>query len=313
MGGQVFRGGLLMQFSKPPLSYQQQIALLTSRGMVIPDPARAEHYLSHLNYYRLVAYWLPFELDHATHTFRSGTSFDQVIELYIFDRELRLLVMDAIERVEVSLRTQWAYHLAHGYGAHSHLNAALFKPNWRSWSHARSVTDLQETVQKSSETFIRHYRVTYDEALPPVWVVCEIMTFGELSRWYANLKRGSDRNAIATIYGMDETNLVSLIHNLSVVRNYCAHHSCLWNRTFSIAWRLPNHRPAALLPNLNRADGNHLYNTLAALAYLMDILNPGHHWKGRLGKLFHDHPGVDDRVMGFPIDWRLLPLWAGKV
>lgn len=302
-----------MKFSKPPLSYPQQIALLISRGMAIPDPARAERFLAHLNYYRLVAYWLPFELDHATHTFKPGTNFDQVIEHYIFDRELRLLVMDAIERVEVSLRTQWAYHLAHTHGPHAHLDPAIFKPDGGSWSHAGSIATLKGTVQKSSETFIRHYKNTYDEDLPPVWVVCEIMTLGELSRWYANLLHRVTRNAIAGIYGMDETNMVSLVHNLSVVRNYCAHHSCLWNRTFSIAWKLPTHRPAALLPNLNRADGKHLYNTLAALAYLMDILNPGHHWKGRLGDLFRHHPGVDDQVMGFPVDWRLLPLWAGKV
>ena len=313
MGGLVFSGGLLMKFNKPPLTYQQQIDLLVSRGMVIDDVERARHYLTHLNYYRLAAYWLPFEQNHTTHTFTSGTTFAQVIEHYIFDRELRLLVMDAIERLEVSLRTQWAYYLSHSYGTHAHLDPSLFKPDNSKWNHADNVSTLKDSVRKSSETFIRHFRLTYDEALPPVWVVCEIMTFGQLSRWYANLKHGYDRNAVARVYDMDETNLVSLIHSLSVVRNYCAHHSSLWNRESSIAWKLPSHRPASLVVNLNHADGKRVYNNLAALAYLMDILNPGHHWKHRLGDLFRHHPSVQESLMGFPSDWRNLPLWRGKI
>lgn len=302
-----------MQFNKPPLTYQEQIELLIARGMLIDNHGRARRLLTHLNYYRLVAYWLPFEQDHATHTLKPGTTFDLVAEHYIFDRELRLLVMDAIERLEVSLRAQWAYHLAHTYGPHAHLNPAIFKPDNKKWNHSDNVTSLKDSVRKSSETFIKHYRNTYDEALPPLWVVCEIMTFGQLSRWYANLKHGYDRNAIAAVYDMDETNLVSFIHNLSVIRNYCAHHSCLWNRESSIAWRLPNYRPYPLLSNLNRIDGKHLYNTLATLAYFMDILNPGHHWKHRLGELFRQHPSVKECQMGFPDNWSELPLWRGKL
>lgn len=302
-----------MKFTKPPLTYQEQIELLLSRGMKIDNHGRARRFLTHLNYYRLTAYWLPFEQDHATHTYKPGTTFDMVSELYIFDRELRLLVMDAIERLEVSIRSQWAYHLAHKYGSHAHLDASIFKSANPKWNHQKNVQDLQESVRNSSETFIKHLRATYDEALPPIWAVCEIMTFGQLSRWYANLRHGSDRNAVAAIYDMDETILVSLIHNLSVVRNCCAHHSPLWNREFSIAWKLPNYRPAALKPNLNRLDGNHIYNSLAALAYMMDCINPGHHWKKRLGDLLRNHPSVKDQTMGFPDNWRELPLWRGKI
>ena len=82
-----------MRFTKPPLTYQEQIELLVSRGMRIDNYGRARRYLSHLNYYRLAAYWLPFEQDHASHNFKPGTTFDKVIEHYIFDRELRLLVL----------------------------------------------------------------------------------------------------------------------------------------------------------------------------------------------------------------------------
>ena len=92
-------------FSKPATTYAQQIALLQERGMIIETLAEAECYLQHLNYYRLGAYWLPFEADHTTHQFKSEIRFSDVLNYYIFDRELRLLVLDAIERVEVSVRS----------------------------------------------------------------------------------------------------------------------------------------------------------------------------------------------------------------
>ena len=97
-----------MRFNKPPKTFDEQVTLLESRGMVIEDLSRAKRYLSHLNYYRLAAYWLPFEETHSPHCFKPDTQFNTVLEHYIFDRELRLLVMDAIERIEVSLRTRWA-------------------------------------------------------------------------------------------------------------------------------------------------------------------------------------------------------------
>ena len=112
-------------FAKPATTHAQQVMLLRQRGMVIDDPAAAAFYLQHLNYYRLGAYWLPFEADHATHSFKPGTKFGDVLNLYVFDRELRLLVLDAIERVEVSVRSQWAYQLAHQHGPHAHLDAVL--------------------------------------------------------------------------------------------------------------------------------------------------------------------------------------------
>ena len=100
-------------YSKPPTTYTEQVDLLRARGMVVDDQAEAEFYLQHLNYYRLGAYWLPFEQDHATHH-SDRTHFSQVLNLYIFDRELRLLVLDALERLEVSVRTQWADQLHTG-------------------------------------------------------------------------------------------------------------------------------------------------------------------------------------------------------
>lgn len=105
-----------LPFPKPATTYAEQVSILQQRGIRVDDQASAEFSLQHLNYYRLSAYWLPFEVSHNPHEFHLGTRFDEVLNLYVFDRNLRLLVLDAIERIEVSARSQWAYHLAHRHG-----------------------------------------------------------------------------------------------------------------------------------------------------------------------------------------------------
>jgi len=304
------------KYNKPPKTYQEQLNLLVSRGMKVDNPNRALHYLSHLNYYRLAAYWLPFEADHATHRFKPGTSFDQVLESYLFDKQLRLLIMDAIERFEVSLRAKWAYHLAHQYkNPHAHLDATIFQKLTKTpkWDHAENVAELKDSVRESSEVFIRHLITKYEEELPPIWAICEVMTFGQLSRWFANVAKSSDRNVIARTYDYDEVYFVSFIHHLTIVRNFTAHHARVWNREFSITWKLPLSKPIGVVGSLNRLDGRRIYNTLATLACLTDIINPGNHWKKRLSDLINVYPSVQIRYMGFPDNWRDLPLWKGKV
>lgn len=86
--------GCSVKYDKPALTAAQQIEQLAGRGMVFGDPERAAHYLAELNYYRLSGYWLRHEADHATHRFQPGTTFEAVLEDYVFDRGLKLLVLD---------------------------------------------------------------------------------------------------------------------------------------------------------------------------------------------------------------------------
>lgn len=291
-------------FGKPATHYSQQVALLRQRGMVIDEPQVAEFYLQHINYYRLAAYWLPFEADHVTHTFHPGTRFTQVLDLYVFDRELRLLLLDAIERVEVSVRSQWAYQLAHRHGAHAHLDSelALRRHLWEV-----NLERLSEEVRRSDEAFIKHLQSNYSERLPPVWAVCEVMSMGTLSRWYNNLKPMPTRRAIADVYGVDEKVLESWLRHLSLVRNTCAHHSRLWNREFTITPLLPRNKPADLAAQFQTAS-RRLYNTLVILLHCMDVVAPQHHWRTRLKDLIARHD-VSVAAMGFPANWQHLSIW----
>jgi abortive infection bacteriophage resistance protein len=138
----------------------------------------------------------------------------------------------------------------------------------------------------------------------------EILTFGQLSRWYANLKHRTDRNLIARQYDLDESNLTSFLHHLSIVRNLCAHHARLWNREFAFRFKLPRGRPVVLVNKFARESnkGKRIYNTLLMLAYFLDVISPGHHWKQHLNALIEKY-GINVDAMGFPEKWQESILW----
>mgnify|MGYP003110063927 CR=1 FL=1 len=294
-----------MDFNKPARTLDEQIALLRERGMRINDPRRARHYLKHLNYYRLTAYWLPFEAEHETHQFKQGSCFDDVLNLYVFDREFRLLLLDAIERVEVSLRTIWAYQLAHRYGSHAYLETKHAKrTDW----HERNLRRLEKEVRRSDELFIQHYLNTYREpGLPPIWSVCEVMSLGLLSRWLTQLKP-SDATVIAREWSFDQSVLRGFVRHLTYVRNLCAHHSRVWNRSLTVTMPIPRSKPEALASSVNRRADRRIYNTLATLVFLLDRISPGHEWKERLLELLERHD-VEVEKMGFPAGFERLPIW----
>ncbi|MBE9176796.1 Abi family protein [Synechocystis salina LEGE 06155] len=290
-------------FSKLPKTLDEQLSLLKSRRMLIEDHEQAKFYLKHLNYYRLRAYWLFFETDSTSHQFREGTRFQDVLDLYIFDREFRLLILDAIERIEVSIRSQWAYHLAHLHGSHAHLDQNLF--DRRFWQ--RNLNDLMREVNRSEEDFVQHFQQTYTEPLPPVWVVCEVMSFGLLSRWFKTIRFAGTRAAIATTYNLRANFLESWLHHLAMIRNTCAHHSRLWNREFTVVPILIT-SPRQSLSNDFVSNSRNIYNTLVILLYLMDQVAPSHKWGKELKGLIYTCP-QSLSAMGFPNDWDSRQIW----
>lgn len=291
------------RFEKPPTTFLEQADQLRTRGMVFEDAQKVAGWLERLNYYRLGAYWLPYESDHFTHRFCEGTRFDDVLRAYFFDRELRLLLLDAQERIEVAVRTRWAYELAHRHGTHAHLNHQLFEENH--W--VENLAALNREVSRSGETFIKHLRTTYIEPVPCVWAVCEVMSFGQLSRWYDSLKPRATRNAIASPFGLDDDLLASWLQHLSHVRNFCAHHARVWNREFTMVPKLARTKPARLAGSFVSGSRD-LYNTLVIILYLMDVIAPDHTVRDRLRALMHEYQPTLS-VMGFPAGWETLDIW----
>lgn len=310
-------------YKKKPLTYTEQVQLLQKRGLIVNDIHRAERYLSVISYYRLSAYFLPYY--GKKDQFVAGTTFDMVLDLYLFDRELRLIVFDAIERIEIAIRTQMIYKLSHKYNdSHWQDNAAIFNPpsiNLRTGKTIDVYQETQEIIQKHksakhSEVFIKHYVSTYNKpANPPSWMSVELLTIGELSRLYTALKNNSDRQEIADFFGLPHKVFTSWLHTLAYVRNICAHHARLWNRDFAIkpeVIRKPRH---PWIDQTFNSNNHRCFYFLSIVKYFLISANPGNHLKERLIALFEEYPSVPIAYLGIPttngtmIDWKLQPIW----
>lgn len=302
---------MALKFSKKSLTYAEQIKHLRAHGMVIRDNAFAEYWLRHVSYYRLSAYWLYFERPKgdAGNRFPRNTCFEEVTALYDFDRNLRRMVMRGTEHLEVALRGSWAYRLAHSGGPHAYLRPDLYRDR-REFRSSRAK--LQQAVARSSETYIDHYRRKYgNPKLPPVWMVAEMMSFGQLSRWYTNLRERGLRNDIAAPLGLPETVLVPLVRHITDMRNICAHHGRLWNRGFLHPPKLaqkPSDLNASLDLMANQAPAK-LYNGLTTLAHVVATVAPDSSWAADLASLIATNPTHDLGAMGFPADWQSRPIW----
>jgi len=297
-----------MKFTKPPLSFPDQAKLLLRRGMEA-DRETLVRRLEQVNYYRLSAYWHSF-LQPGSNQFRNGANLDAIWDRYVFDRQLRVLVMDAIERVEVALKTQLANRIALNHGAFAHLGRTNL-PKLNKNDHARFMKKIETEEKRSREDFVKRFRVKYtSEKHLPIWMAVEIMDFGTM----LSLFRGCDQYAkrpLAARYGLTAKVLESWLHSLNYLRNLCAHHARLWNRVLSVRPILPKaanrpefHSPIAISPN--RA-----FTVLTILRYLLNHIAPQSAWTERLEHLWTvKHPNIPIQHMGFPQNWKDSPIWT---
>jgi abortive infection bacteriophage resistance protein len=316
-------------FAKPFLPVAEQIELLRSRGMAITDEPRATAALERIGYYRLSGYWYPLRkskpsLPPAPPTildfFHAGSEFGQVIDLYVFDKKLRFLILDALERVEVALRTDIALllgkrsPLAHRETAQLHGNFTKKLGPRRTTGHQEWLSRIDKAAKDSREDFVQHFRSTYSRPLP-IWMAVELWDFGALSRFLGGM-RHQDQEAIAKKYGLPRAALLpGWVRTLNVVRNVCAHHSRLWNRPIVDQPKLPQREEVPLLDHLlnDRLAQTRLYGAAAVLRYLLRFINSSSSWPTRLGQHLNTlpvAPGVALHHMGWPANWKLLPLWS---
>jgi len=303
-------------FAKPATTIEDQLQRLVARGMIISDPDLARRWLSTVSYYRLGAYWLSFETPPSSEQtrsrrFKDGTRFEDIIDLYVFDRKLRLLVTEAIERNEIALRCAWVYEMANAYGPHSYLDANIFDFGL---GYAKKLAKLEARVAQSNETFIKHYLRTYDDpVLPPLWAVSELMTLGELSQWVAHTRDRKLLKRIAIALGLPiHETLTGTFETLSYVRNICAHHGRLWNRALVKRPPVVKRYRHSLVMSDDKGSGldNKLYNVLVLLVCLLSRQSPDSSYRMRLVALLATRTSAQLSQMGFPKDWQHRPVWT---
>ena len=328
-----------MQYAKPALTLDEQIAQIKGRGLTVDDEGRSRRYLSQIGYYRLSPYMIPFQSNDGSHRFRAGVTFDDVLNHYVFDRRLRAIVMDALERFEVALRAAISNHMSLKSGdPFWYLDASRFKI---SYDHARLLNDLEKEIsgerrrldsdlrrakdqsaQDSArkQSFLRHYVSTYTKPpQPPSWMMVETLMFGPLMYLYRGLADRADQKAIAQELGLTDELLSSWLGSFLYARNLCAHHHRLWNRQFGAAPAIPKSRTVQWLNDASTFTGagfyrrQRVYPVIVALQSVLKEISPGSSWAIRLSALFADFPTVPLRPMGFPEAWKDDGFWHSHV
>lgn len=320
----------MTRFAKPALTAGEQLDLLIERGLHINDRERALRLLEVTTSFRLSPYMRPFQYpDDPEHRFKPNARLSDIMQVYRFDSDLRQLVMVAIERVEIAVRTGISNHMACTYGTHWYLTPARFKAHF---DHSRLLTELndklvKETRQYHRETerierakvpeeikqvrkesrkrdnYPRYYALTYGQpAHLPSWAMVEELSLGTLSHLFDGLDEYRDRKAIARRFALPHHVLASWLHTLTFIRNVCAHHFRLWNRELSIPPSWPKHL-AFPAPQAGRGAPRRLFTVLMMLTHLTTQISPDTRWPGRLHALLAEYPDIPRKPMGFPEDW----------
>lgn len=322
-------------YNKPHLSYQDQVQLMKSRGLACPDEADAVELLKQVGYYRLSAYVYPFRellpanaarisspAHYRSEAIAPGVSFDHVRKLWNFDRKLRLKFLDALEVLEIGLRTRVAYVLGE-HNKFGHLDDSSLDRE----SCAKLCLDGQTDrftdwlrrydslkAKAKNEDYVVHHMTKYGDPVP-VWIAVEFLDFGALCGLYGLLTK-SHQNTIAKSMGVKGGVLLGRwLRVLNYVRNVCAHHSRLWNR-------VPTYQSAKFNPNQVDDDLKHaarwetrdkIYVPAATLAYLVRHIDPSSAWHLGFRSHLQNFPKVPGKSpetdMGFPQDWSDMTLW----
>jgi len=317
-----------MPYNKPYLSPSEQLELIKNRGMAVSDAILAQSCLERIGYYRLSGYWYPYRESTGSgsnvvvaDTFRDGTEFSEIVKLYVFDKKLRLLLLDVIERIEIALRVQITLQLGR-HGAQAHRDALVLHGNFsRRTSPKTSTTDHlewlrrhDEAFKKSKEEFSKHFKSKYPGEPPPIWIAAELWDFGAMSVLFSGLKK-NDQKSIASKFEVHSFEIMeNWLHSINIARNICAHHGRLWNKANVRQPKWPIPQDCLLLSHLyqNTHAQTRVYGMAALCAYLLRSINPNSKWTNRFKELVKEFPKssiVNIRSAGFIDGWENQEIW----
>ena len=286
---------------------------MIERGLIVDDEDKTKHYLHQIGYYRLCGYTLPFQKGgdgNDRHEFKHPVNFNTILDRYVFDRKLRLLLLDAIERIEVSIRASLSNSIAQNHSPHWYLNPALFNAEH---NFDAMINEVQRQIGHKAKTkeqldkrdvYIQHYYDTYySPEMPPSWMVFEAISFGAISRIFEGLYK-SETGKLCVPLKVNHDTLSSWMHAISYVRNLCAHHKRVWNKQLTI-------KPAIARKHKEKFQGNErIYSIMVVVQILLDQVAPDNTWAERLSELLEEHPNVPLVNMGIPDNWRTKPFWG---
>lgn len=296
-------------FDKTYHSPQELIHLLESRGLSVENKPKSEHYLKYIGYYRLSAYMYPLlEMPKENHIYKQGSSFEKVMMLYRFDKKLRLLIFNEIEKIEVAVRSVIV-------NSGSELTG---NPFWMTdGSNFVDKNKFEKTLKlidselgRSREDFIIHFKDTYSNPYPPAWILAEILPLGVMTNIYSNIKNKKIKKRISQTFGLQIAPFESWMTIVTLTRNSCCHHARVWNKQNTIQPMIPLKMEHSWI--VQPTDTLRIYFNLCIIKFFLNTIVPNNGLKLNLEKLFGEYPEIDLSALGFPDGWEKESLWQTK-
>ncbi|WP_323842764.1 Abi family protein [Moraxella sp. Pampa] len=295
-------------------TFEEQADILKQRGLLFANRARLENYLSRIGYYRFSGYLHPFRqwdshnnllLD----TFMPNSHFEDVLSLYLFDKKLRLLALDALERIETAIKVDIA-HLLGEKDPLAHRDSQYFdgqfikNNNYQKW--LEYTDELVQRAKNKSTPFVLHNQNKYGDL--PIWVVCNLWDFGAMSKVYSGLTR-KDRDKISQKYGLNNgKEFAKWLKSLNEIRNICAHHDRLWNSRITI-------KSSKIKESFwDKLDNSRPFFYFCVMQKILKVLCPKSQWGQRFLSLIGEFPKhhsskINLKVFGLIDDYKNWNLW----
>lgn len=295
---------------KPFFEYDELIQRLVDRGMSINHPLRAQRKLTQVGYYRLSGYWytsrkfkiVEDKIQYESN-FKKNTNFEDIFDFYLFDKKLRIEFTDALERIEIYLRTIMSHEIGRlnplAYLDKKQFSKNAFKPyskiHYNDW-----IERHNRLIDTSKEDSIANHKKNGKPI--PIWVAAEAWDFGALSKFYSILS-GKNQDLICNRLGIDNRKeLDNWLINLNGVRNRCAHHARLCNKPNTRTLSIPRKGYFNLL-DLGENQKNKFFGIISVIWFLLKKIGPSSTWISRIANIIDqkpDIPGLTFKSMGFP-------------
>lgn len=297
---------MAIKFGKTYTSPTDIICLLQQRGLQVDDVFHAEQILSTIGYYRFSAYLYPFLAQpKELHQYKLNSNFQGGVNLYRFDKKLRMFLFNEIEKIEVALRSTIANVVAEDTGNIFWMTESAMYANIDKYNKTMILVDKE--LKSSKEDFIKHFKGKYTNDYPPAWMLVEILPLGVLTRIFENIADNALRKKVAACFSLPLPVFSSWITIVTLTRNSCCHHSRVWNKENAIT---PMLLKKAVRPWISKnVSPNRTFYDICILKWFIDIISPQNDMKGHLKTLLAQFPNVDITAMGFPVMWENEPLW----
>lgn len=281
-----------------PMTIEEQINNLKEIGLVVADEEYAKKILNDISYFRLIkAYSLGFKGKNSN--YNADVTFEQIVELYLFNANFRQITFAQIEKIEINCRCRISNYFAETYGVLGYVDSENFADTEY---HNIFLRDIEEEIGRNSKApFVRNFRENYEGGQLPIYALVEVFSFGTLSKFFKNMKN-PDKKAVAKTFGIGYTYLESWLESISYVRNICAHYGRLYNAKLSKTPLLYKEYLEAGIGN------NRMFGILLCMKHILKNDSRWNLYVQDIEILIDKYEKVDIRTMGFPDNWKELLL-----